>query len=83
MVHGGSRYLTPLLEAKRAAHVKVLQIDSVSNRRAFRMQQRMVKAAVDVAKMQQRMVKAAVDVAKEEWVRRLAKDAERAKKDGK
>ena len=29
------------------------------------------------------MVKAAVDEAKEEWVRRLAKDAERAKKDGK
>ena len=60
---------TPLLEAKRAAHAKVLQIDSVANRRAFRRQQRMVNAAVDEAK--------------EEWVRRLAKDAERAKKDGK
>ena len=69
MVHGGSQYLTPLLEAKRAAHAKVLQIDSVANRRAFQRQQRMRKAAVDEAR--------------EEWVRRLAKDAERAKKDGK
>ena len=58
--------LTPMLEAKRAAHAKVLQIDSVANRRAVRRQQRMVKAAVDEAK--------------EEWVRRLAERAKKDRK---
>ena len=38
--------LTQLLVARRAAHAKVLQINSVANRRTFRMQQRMVKEAV-------------------------------------
>ena len=60
--------LQPLLDAKQAAHDKVLQVNSIASKRAFRKQQRIVKAAVEKAK--------------EEWIFQLVKDAERARKDG-
>ena len=42
--------LQPLLDAKQTAHDKVLQVNSVANKRAFHKQQRIVKTAVDKAK---------------------------------
>ena len=61
-------HLQPLLDAKQAAHDKVLQVNSIASKRSFRKQQRIVKAAVEKAK--------------EEWIFQLVKDAERARKDG-
>ena len=42
--------LQPLLEAKHHAHTRVLQVNSIANRREFRKHQRIVKHAVDRAK---------------------------------
>ena len=61
--------LQPLLDAKKRAHEKVLQLDNIINRREFRKHQRTVKCAVDAAK--------------EEWISELANIAEKARKDGK
>ena len=60
--------LLPLLKAKQAAHNRLLQDDSMTNRRQFRKHQRTVKLAVVEAK--------------EDWVRRVATKVKQAKKDG-
>ena len=52
-------HLQPLLDAKQAAHDKVLQVNSIASKRSFRKQQRIVKAAVEKAK--------------EEWIFQLVK----------
>ena len=61
--------LRPLLEAKRAAHDRLLHADNTSNRREFRKHQRMVARAVAEAK--------------ERWIKRVASTAELARRDGK
>ena len=61
--------LRPLLEAKRAAHDRLLHADNTSNRREFRKHQRMVARAVVEAK--------------ERWIKRVASTAELARRDGK
>ena len=61
--------LQPLLDAKKRSHDKVLQANNTVNRREFWKYQRIVKCAVDAAK--------------EEWIRKLASIAEKARKDGK
>ena len=61
--------LMPLLDAKKIAHDRVLQVNSIANRREFRRHQRVVKCAVDAAK--------------EEWICKLASDAVKARNDGK
>ena len=61
--------LTPLLNAKRAAHSRVLHNDSPANRKEFRKHQRAVKQAVFKAK--------------EDWIWKVANEAAQAKKDGK
>ena len=60
--------LTPLLDAKRAAHNRVLQVNSIANRQEFRKHQRFVKCVVDAAK--------------EKWILKVATDAEKARRDG-
>ena len=60
--------LQPLLDEKNAAHDRFLQVCSLSAKKEFRRCQRSVKRAVDAAK--------------EEWICRVAGDAEKAKKDG-
>ena len=60
--------LSPLLEAKNAAHMKMLKTNTTANQKAFQKHQRIVKKAVDVAK--------------EEWVVRLTQDAGRMDSSG-
>lgn len=60
--------LLPLVEAKNRAHQKVLQSNATADRKEFRRHQRLVKRAVDKAK--------------EDWICRVAKEAEAAVKDG-
>ena len=60
--------LLPLIEAKNRAHQKMLQCNATTDRKEFRKHQRLVKRAVDKAK--------------EDWICRVAKEAEVAVKDG-
>ena len=71
MVLDATDTLQPLLEEKNAAHSQFLQVNSVSAKKELRRHQRTVKRAVD-----------AVDAAKEEWICKVAGNAEKAKKDG-
>ena len=59
--------LQPLLDEKNAAYDRFLQAKSQSNKKEFRRNQRIVKRAVDTAK--------------EDWICKVASDAEKAKKD--
>ena len=61
--------LQPLLDAKKRSRDEVLQANNTVNRREIWKHQRIVKCAVDAAK--------------EEWIRKLASIAEKARKDGK
>ena len=65
----GADTLLPLLSAKEHAHNRVLQVNSITNRKEFRKHQRAVKRAVDEAK--------------ERWILRVEREAESARKDGK
>ena len=60
--------LRPLLDQKNTAHNRFLQMNSVATKKEFRRCQRKVKRAVDAAK--------------EEWISKVASEAEKAKKDG-
>ena len=60
--------LVPLIECKNRAHRKVMQSNSTADQKKFRRCQRAVKQAVDKAR--------------EEWICRVAKEAEAAVKDG-
>ena len=60
--------LMPLLQTKNEAHERMLQNNSIMNRKEFRRQQRMVKEAVQSAK--------------EKWILRVASEGEKAGKDG-
>lgn len=60
--------LMPLVEAKNRAHQRALQSNMTADRKEFRRHQRLVKRAVDKAK--------------EDWICRIAKEAEAAVKDG-
>ena len=60
--------LSPLIKAKDDAHLRMIQCNTSANRKEFRRHQRKVKVAVDNAK--------------EEWICRVAKEGEAAKKDG-
>ena len=60
--------MVPLIEAKNRAHQEALQSNTTADRKKFRRHQRLVKRAVDKAK--------------EEWICRVAKEAEVAVKDG-
>ena len=60
--------LKPLIESKNRAHNQIIRTNSVANRKEFRKQQKIVKSAVDKAK--------------EEWIKRIASEGEKAKKDG-
>ena len=60
--------LQPLLDEKNAAYDRFLQAKSPSSKKEFRRHQRIVKRAVDTAK--------------EDWICKVASDAEKAKKDG-
>ena len=60
--------LLPLLDAKNGARDRALHMNSIGNRKEFRKHQRIVKHAVDAAK--------------EEWICKMACDAEKARKDG-
>ena len=63
-----SETLMPLVEAKNRAHQRVLQSNTIADRKEFRRHQRLVKRAVDKAK--------------EDWICRVVKEAEAAVKDG-
>ena len=63
-----SETLVPLVEVKNRAHLRALRSNTAADRKEFRRQQRIVKRAVDEAK--------------EEWICRVAKEAEAAAKDG-
>ena len=63
-----SETLLPLVEVKNRAHLRALRSNTAADRKEFRRQQRIVKRAVDEAK--------------EEWICRVAKEAETAAKDG-
>ena len=58
----------PLIVAKNEAHLKALQSNTAADRKEFRKHQRIVKKAVEKAK--------------EDWICRVAKEAEAAVKDG-
>ena len=60
--------LKPLIESKNRAHNQMIRANSVASRKEFRKQQRIVKLAVDKTK--------------EEWIKRIASEGEKAKKDG-
>ena len=60
--------LLPLIESKNQAHHRAIQSNSTADRKEFRRRQRAVKQAVDKAR--------------EEWICRVAKEAENAVKDG-
>ena len=60
--------LQPLLDEKNAAYDRFLQAKSPSSNKEFRRHQRIMKCAVDTAK--------------EDWICKVASDAEKAKKDG-
>ena len=59
--------LSPLIKAKDDAHLRMIQCNTSANWKEFRRHQRKVKVAVDNAK--------------EEWICRVAKEGEAAKKD--
>ena len=63
-----SECLVPLIVAKNEAHLKALQSNTAADRKEFRKHQRIVKKAVEKAK--------------EDWICRVAKEAEAAVKDG-
>ena len=63
-----SKRLVPLIVAKNEAHLKALQSKAAADRKEFRKHQRIVKKAVEKAK--------------EDWICRVAKEAEAAVKDG-
>ena len=63
-----AEYLKPIIESKNRAHNQMIRTNSVATRKEFRRQQRIVKSAVDRAK--------------EEWIKRIASEGEKAKKDG-
>ena len=60
--------MSPLIKAKDDVHLRVIQCNISANRKEFRRYQSKVKVAVDNAK--------------EEWICRVAKEREAAKKDG-
>ena len=60
--------LCPLLDQKNTAHNRFLQMNSVATKKEFQRCQRKVKPAVDATK--------------EEWISKVASEAEKAKKDG-
>ena len=57
-----------LIKAKDDAHLRMIQCNTSANQKEFRRHQKKVKVAVDNAK--------------EEWICRIAKEGEAAKKDG-
>ena len=61
--------LLPLLSAKHHAYNRVLQVNSIANRKEFRKQRRAVKPAVDEAKGR--------------WILRVAREAESETEDEK
>ena len=63
-----SECLVPLIVAKNEAHLKALQSNTAADRKEFRKHQRIVKKAVEKAR--------------EDWICRVAKEAEAAVKDG-
>ena len=63
-----SEKLSPLIKAKDDAHLRMIQCNTSANPKEFRRHQRRVKVAVDNAKG--------------EWICRVAKEGEAAKKDG-
>ena len=60
--------LEPLIESKNKAHNQMMKSDSVASRKEFRKHERKVKVAVDKAK--------------EEWVKKVAVEGEKVKKNG-
>ena len=58
----------PLIVAKNEAHLKALHSNTAADQKEFRKHQRIVKEAVEKAK--------------EDWMCRVAKEAEAAVKDG-
>ena len=63
-----AKSLKPLIESKNRAHNQMIRANSVASRKEFRKQQRTVKLAVDKAK--------------EEWIKHIASEGEKEKKDG-
>ena len=60
--------LSPLIKAKDDAHLRIIQCNTSANQKEFRRHLRRVKVAVDNTK--------------EEWICRVAKEGEAARKDG-